>query len=62
MDPENRRNFNPLAIEKSFTQKIGSKPATLRSNNESEFVIEISNDIKIKNHPTIKSLCFPQLQ
>ena len=35
--------FNPWASEKSFTQEIGNKPATKRSKNESEFVIEISN-------------------
>ena len=43
MDLENKRNFNPWAIENSFIQEIGSKPATIRSNNESEFEIEISN-------------------
>ena len=39
MDPE--KKFNPLAIKNSFTQELGSKPATTRPNNESEFVIEI---------------------
>ena len=41
MDPEKKRKFNPWAIEKSFTQEIGSKPDTIRPN-ESEFVIKIS--------------------
>ena len=41
MDPEKKRTFNPWAIEKSFTQVLGSKLATIRSNNVSEFVIEI---------------------
>jgi len=59
-DPENKRKFNPWAIEKSSTQKIGSKPATIRSNNGSEFVTEISNYKKSKILPTIKSLCSPQ--
>ena len=36
---ENKRKLNPWAIESSFTQVIGSKLATIRSNNESEFVI-----------------------
>ena len=42
MDPGKKRLFNPWAIEKSLTQEIGSKPATIRSYNESEFIIEIS--------------------
>ena len=42
------RKFHPWAIEKSFTQQIRSKPATIRSNNESEFVIEMSNEKKAK--------------
>ena len=57
MDPEKKRTFNPWAIEKSFTKKIGSKPATIRSNSESEFVIEISNEKENKILPTIRSLC-----
>ena len=40
MDPEKKRTFNPWAIEKSLTQEIGSKPATIRSTNETEFIIE----------------------
>ena len=44
MDPEKKIKLNTRAIEKSFTQEFGSKPATIRSNNESEFVIEISNE------------------
>ena len=59
MDPENRRKFNSWAIEKSFTQEIENKPVTIRSNNISEFVIEIWNEKK-KLIPTIKSLWFPQ--
>ena len=55
MDPEKKRKFNPWAIEKSFTQEIGSKPATIRSNNESEFCIWISNKKENKILPTIKS-------
>ena len=58
MDPEKKIKFDPWAIEKSFTQEICCKPATIRSNNESEIVIEISNE-KI-NLPTITSLCSPQ--
>ena len=62
MDPENKRTFNPLAIEKSFTQEIGSKTATTRSNNESEEVIEISNEKENKNLPTITLICSPKVQ
>ena len=52
----------PVAIEKSFIQEIGSKPATITSNNESEFIIEISNEKESKAFITITSLCFPQFQ
>ena len=62
MDPENKRKFKPWAIEKSFTQEIGSKPATIKSNNESEIVIEISNEKESKFLSTIKSLCFSKLK
>ena len=41
IDSENKRSVNPWAIEKSFTQEVGSKTVTLRSNNEFDFVIEI---------------------
>ena len=41
MELEQKITFNPWAVENSFTQEIGSKPASIRSNNESEFVIEI---------------------
>ena len=54
------KKFNPLAIEKRFTQEIGSKPATIISNNESEFIIEISNEKESENLTTITSLCSPQ--
>ena len=48
MDQENKIKFNSWALEKCLTQEIGSKPATIRSNNESES--------QAKN----KSLCSPQ--
>ena len=48
MDSEMKRKFNPWAIEKSFSQEKGSKPATKRSHNEFEYVIEISNEKKAK--------------
>ena len=60
MVPEKKRNFNPWAIEKSFTQEIGSTPATIRSNSEIEFVIEISNEKYSKFLPTMELLCFSQ--
>ena len=47
-------------MEKSFTQEIGRKPVTIRWSNESEFVIETSNEIKNEILPTIASLCFSQ--
>ena len=62
MDPEKQIIFNPWAIEKSFTQKIGVKPATIESVNESEIVIEITNEKRSKFFPTINYLCFPQFQ
>ena len=60
IDTGNKIKFKPWAIEKSFTQKIRNKPATIRSNNESEFVFEISNEKGNKTLPTIMSLCSPQ--
>ena len=48
IDPVKKRILNLWAIEKSFTQEIRSKPATIRSNNESEIAIEISNEKKAK--------------
>ena len=54
--------FKALTLEKNFTLEIGSKPATIRSNNESELVIGISNDKESKILPTTKSLCCPQFQ
>ena len=62
MGPENKRTFNPRAIEKSFTQETGSKPATIRWNSECEFVIEISNEKKSKILPNITSLCSPHFK
>ena len=62
MDPEKKRKFNQCLIEKSFTQEIGSKRAAIRSNNESDFFIEISNEKESKILPTITSLCSPQFQ
>ena len=62
MDPEKKIKFVPWAIEKSLTRETGSKPATLRSNNESEFVIEISNEEESKIIPSLKSLCSPEFQ
>ena len=57
-----KRTFNPWGVEKSFIQEIGSKPAAIRSNNESVFVIEISNKKESKIIPTVTSLCSPQFQ
>ena len=62
MELGNKLTFNPWAIEKSLTQEIGSKPATIRSTNESDFIIEISNEKENKILPTITSLSSPQLQ
>ena len=41
MDPETKRKFNPCEIEKSSAQEIRSNSASIRSNNETELVIEI---------------------
>ena len=56
MDSENERKFNPWAIEKSFAQETGSKLAIIKSNKESEFVIDISNEKESKVLPTTKTL------
>ena len=62
MDPEKKRIFNTWAIEKSHNQEIGNKPATIRSNKKSEFIIEFSNEKENKFFPTITSLGSPQFQ
>ena len=62
MDPVNKRKFNPWAIEKRFNQEIGSKPATMRSNNESEYGIETLNEKESKILPTIFSLYSSRFQ
>ena len=62
MDTENGRTFYLWAIEKSLTQEIGSKPPTTRRNNESEFVIDISNEKVSKILPSITSLGSPQFK
>ena len=54
--------INPWAIEKNFTQEVGSNPTTIRSRNESEIVIEISSEKESKLLPILKSLYFPQFQ
>ena len=43
MDPKNKIKLNPWVVEKSLIKEIESTPDTIRSNNESDFVIEISN-------------------
>ena len=48
MDPEKKKKFHPWEIEKSFTHEIGTEPATKRSNNESDFFIDISNEQEAK--------------
>ena len=53
------RKFNTWAVEKNFTREIGSKPATIRSNNETEFFI-YEKESKIR--PTLTSLCSPQFE
>ena len=62
MDPEKKRKFNPWPIEKSFTKEIGNKLAIVRSNHESKFVIEISNEKESKIPPTLTSPCSTQFQ
>ena len=62
MDPENKRTFNKWAIEKNFTQKIGSKPATIRTNNASQLLIDISNEKERKFLPITTTLCSSQFQ
>ena len=62
MDQEKKRTFNPWAIERSLTQENGSKPATIRSTNKSELMIEISNENKSKILPTKTSQGSPEFQ
>ena len=62
MDPEKKGTFNLWVIENRFTQEIGNKPATMRSNNKSEFFIKILSENESKILPTITSLCSPQFK
>ena len=62
MGPERKRTFKPWAIKKRFTQEIRRKPATIRSNNESKFVVEMSNEKESKVLPIKTSLSSPQFQ
>ena len=55
-------NIQPVANRMELDPKNRSKPATIRLNNESEFVIEISNEKESKILPTKNLLCFPQYQ
>ena len=54
MDPENEMKFNPWAIEKSLTLEIGSKPATIRSNNESDFLLKSQLETRYVLHKNTK--------
>ena len=56
------KKLNPWAKEKSFTEEVRSKPATIISYNEVEFVIENSNETESKILPTVKYLCFPKFK
>ena len=48
VEPENKRKFNLWVIEKSFTLKIGSKLAAIRSNNESNLSLKSQTKKKAK--------------
>ena len=39
MKQEKKKTLNSWAVEKSLTQEIGSKLATIKTTNESEFII-----------------------
>ena len=60
MDPE--KKFNQWAIEKSFTQEIGSIPATIRWNNQSEYFNEFPNEKESNILSIINSIRFPQFK
>ena len=38
---EKKKKFNPLSIEKCFSQGFGNKPLSIRTNIDSGFVIDI---------------------
>ena len=59
--PKNKEN-QPVGNRKEPHPKSGSKPATIRSNNKSEIVIEILNEKESEILPTIKSICSPPFQ
>ena len=52
-----RKKFNPWVIEKSFTQKIGSEPATIRSNNESKIALKSQTKKKAKSSNYRVTIC-----
>ena len=63
MDREKKKKkFNPWLIEKFFTQAMGNKPVSIRSNNGSEFSIEISRENESNVLSTIIELKFLEYQ
>ena len=51
-----------MSIEKCFTQAVGNKPVSIRSNSNSELVIEIPRESKSNVLPTIPELIFSEYQ
>ena len=43
LDPANKRKITPFLLEKCIEQIIGSKPRTIRTRDESTFVVRVSN-------------------
>ena len=53
------KKFQPVGNRKDLHPKNWTQTDTIRSNNESEFVVEITNELENRIVPTLKSLCSP---
>jgi len=44
MTAEEKKSFTPWSIEKSISQELQTKPKTIRSRTDTEFIIEVDNE------------------
>merc|ERR1719259_523039 len=56
MNPEQKKKFSPWMIEKCFTQVLWTKPRSIRSKSDSEFIIEINTEGQSRNILSIEKL------
>ena len=56
MDPAKKRSFTPWALEKCITHELASKPSSIRSKGDTEFIIQVDNEKDSITLPRIKKL------